>query len=58
MIRYYNGKIKYECEYLFEKKWNVKEYDINGNILYELKEGSGKIKNIIMMEWWYLKENI
>ena len=43
-IYFYDGKIKYECEYLLDKKWNVKEFDINGNILYELKNGCGMIK--------------
>ena len=27
-----------------EKKWNGKGYDKNGNIKYELKNGTGKIK--------------
>ena len=43
-IYFIDGKIKYECEYLLDKKWNVKEFDINGNILYELKNGCGMIK--------------
>jgi len=37
---YNNGKIKYEGEYLFDKKWNGKLYDNKGNIIYELKNGN------------------
>ena len=35
-------KIWREC--LFDKKWNGKVYDERGNILYELKNGNGKVK--------------
>ena len=41
---YINKKLEYEGEYLFDKKWNGKGYDGNGNILYELKDGNGKVK--------------
>ena len=38
------GKLEYEGEYFFEKKWNGKGYDKNGNIIYILKNGTGKVK--------------
>ena len=37
-------KLEYEGEYLYNKKWNGKGYDINGNVIYELINGHGKIK--------------
>ena len=40
---YVNGILEFEGEYLFNKKWNGKGYDKNGNIIYELKNGNGKI---------------
>ena len=44
-VSYYKeGKILFEGEYLNGKKWNIKEYDFNGNIIYELKEGKGYLK--------------
>ena len=44
-IEYYdNHQIKYEGEYLNGKKWKGKGYDINNNIIYELKDGRGFIK--------------
>ena len=41
---YLNGKLEYEGEYLYNKKWNGKGYDENGNIIYELFNGNGKVK--------------
>ena len=41
---YIDGKLEYEGEYLYNKKWNGKGYDNNGNIVYELKNGTGKVK--------------
>ena len=42
---YYNkGKIKFEGEYLNNKKWNGKGYDYNGKCVYEIKEGKGYVK--------------
>ena len=41
---YYRGKLEYEGEYLYEKKWNGKGYDYKGNIIYELNNGNGKVK--------------
>ena len=39
-----NDKIEFEGEYLNGIKWNGKGYDVNGNIIYELNNGSGKAK--------------
>ena len=41
---YINGQLEYEGEYLYERKWNGKGYDENGNIIYELINGNGKVK--------------
>ena len=41
---YFNGKLTFGGEYLFDNKYNGKGYDANGNIIYELKNGSGKVK--------------
>ena len=41
---YINDKLKFKGEYLFDKKWNGKEYDEKGNIIYEIINGNGKIK--------------
>ena len=38
---YVKGKLEYEGEYLYNRKWNGKGFDINGNMLYELKNGNG-----------------
>ena len=43
----YGNRIEYEGEYLFNKKWKGKGYDENGNIIYELKNGTGPIKYYI-----------
>ena len=40
---FFNGKLKFEGEYLNNKKWNGKGYDENGNITYELINGNGKV---------------
>ena len=43
-IDFWTGKLKYEGEFLKGEKWNVKRYDKNGNVLYEIKNGKGWIK--------------
>ena len=43
MVNYYL-KENMLIDYLFNKKYNGKGYDKKGNILYELKNGNGKIK--------------
>ena len=42
--KYIAGRLEYEGEYLWNKKWNGKGYDEKGNILYEIKNGTGKAK--------------
>ena len=41
---YVNGILEYEGEYLFGKKWEGKGYDKNGNVIYELINGNGNIR--------------
>ena len=41
---YINDRLEYEGEYLYNKKWNGNGYDENGNIIYELINGKGKVK--------------
>ena len=37
-------KMEYEGGFLYNKKWNGKGYDEDGNIIYELINGNGKVK--------------
>ena len=41
---YYIGKLEYEGEYLYNRKYNGKGFDSKGNIIYELNNGNGKVK--------------
>ena len=41
---YINEKVEYEGEFLYNKKWNGKGYDENGNFIYQIINGNGKIK--------------
>ena len=41
---YIKGKLEYEGDYLYDQKCNGKGYDENGNIIYELNNGNGKVK--------------
>ena len=36
--------MEYEGEFLYDQKWNGKGYDDSGNIIYELINGNGKVK--------------
>ena len=49
---YKNGNLKFEGEYLNNKKWNGKGYDKSGNIIYELINGNGNMKEF--NEYWKL----
>ena len=42
--KYIKGILEFEGEYLFDRKWDGKGYDENGNIIYEIKNGKGTIK--------------
>ena len=35
--------MEFEGEYSYDKKWNGKGYDENGNIIYKLNKGNGKV---------------
>ena len=39
--------MEYEGEFRYNRKWNGKGYDEKGNIIYELINGNGKVK-----EYW------
>ena len=39
-----NDKLIFEGEYKNDLKWNVKGYDSRNNMVYELKDGKGLIK--------------
>ena len=39
-----NGKLIFEGDYLKGEKWNGNGYDLNNNLIYELKDGNGFIK--------------
>ena len=41
---YHKSKVEYEEEFLYNKKWNGKGYDEDGNVIYELNNGNGNVK--------------
>jgi antitoxin component YwqK of YwqJK toxin-antitoxin module len=41
---YFNGKLKFEGEYLNGERWIGIGYDGKGNITFQLKNGTGKVK--------------
>ena len=41
---YFKKKLEFEGDYLLNKKWNGKGYDAQGKVIYELKNGNGKVK--------------
>ena len=45
---YDNNKLKFEGIYLHGKRWKGIVYDYNGNKLYEIKYGKGKVKDFIL----------
>ena len=45
---YYDGKLKFEGKYLNGKMWEGKGYDKSNNIIYELKDGKGLIKEYFL----------
>ena len=44
-----DGRLIFEGEYLLNRKWNGKSYDNKGNILYELIDGNGKVREFNKM---------
>ena len=57
----YGDIIRFDGEYLNDKKWNGKGYDEHGNIIYELKNGKGVVKDFCLensqYEYLYAKKN-
>ena len=55
---YVQKRLEYEGEYLFYRKWNGKGFNENGNVIYAIKNGKGKIKEYyngyLMFEGEYL----
>ena len=41
---YIKSSLEYEGEYLYDKKWNGKGYNKKGEVIYELNNGNGKVK--------------
>jgi len=39
-----DGNLKFEGEYFYGKRWNGNGYDESNNIIYELKNGKGYVK--------------
>ena len=52
---YYRGQLEFEGEYFFDRKYNGKGYDENGNIIYELIYGNGKVIEYDI-NWEYIYE--
>ena len=46
---YLKGNLEFEGEFLYDNKFNGKGYDQDGNIIYELINGNGKVK-----EYWVI----
>ena len=44
---YINKRLEYEGEFLYIRKYNGKGYDEQGNIIYELINGTGKVKEYL-----------
>ena len=56
---YYEGNLEFEGEYISDLEWTGKGYDKMNNIIYEIKDGKGLIKNFILYQINYpLKLNI
>ena len=41
---YHKGKLEFEGECYFYQKWNGKGYDEDGNVIYELKNRTLKVR--------------
>ena len=41
---YINETLRYEGEYLFDRVYNGKGYDEDGNIIFEIKNGNGRVE--------------
>ena len=50
--QYFKDKLEFEGEYLYNKLWNGKGYDKNGNIIFEIKNGKGKVIMNLEGNYW------
>ena len=55
---YFNCKLKFEGEYLFQEKWDGKFYDHNGNILFQLNNGNAIIEENYYKLKIFISENL
>ena len=46
---YDNGQLEFEGKYLNGKRWNGIGYKKNGNVVFEIKDGKGNIKEYDLM---------
>ena len=44
---YIKGRLEFEGEFLWDKKWKGKGFDEKGNVIYELIDGKGTIKEYV-----------
>ena len=53
---YIKNQLEYDGEYLYDKKWHGKGYDENGNVIYELFNGNGRVKEyiIIVLKYFFI----
>ena len=55
---YIHKILEYEGDYSFGRKWNGKGFNVFGDVIYELKDGNGKVKeyldNSLIFEGEYL----
>ena len=63
-VEYYsNGKLYFEGEYLYDKRWNGKGYDLNDKVEFEIKNGKGNVViydcegNVYKGEYLYGEKN-
>ena len=47
---YIEKKLEFDGEYLIDGKWDGKGYDQNGNVIYELHNGNGMVKEYDCLE--------
>ena len=47
---YIKGNLEYEGKYLYNRKFHGKGYDKNGDIIFDLKDGNGKVKEYNLIE--------
>ena len=45
-----NDTVEFEGEFLKDRKWNGKGYDKNGNVVYEIKDGCGTMREYDILD--------